>query len=140
MKKKIRLLWGLLAALILAIAIAIVLVLNPIKSDEAKVTDKVKTIGSTFYEDFFYPQQVLGLSEAEIAQKLTVFSDDGISITLESIEKVLEIKDKVGDAISEVTSESAKLVCNPQTTKVIIIPKEPFTKHDYDVKVELDCK
>ncbi|AMC92820.1 hypothetical protein AOC36_02110 [Erysipelothrix larvae] len=139
MKKKNKVLIGGIAGLVVVLAVLIVVLIDPFKSEEEKVTNKIQSIGGVFYEDFFYPQQVLGLSEAEIAQKLTAFSTEGISVSLEDVNKVMEISDKVSDPIKEVTRDDAKLVCNPSTT-IIITPKEPFSKTDYDIRVSLDCK
>ncbi len=122
-------------AVVITATITILLTTNNVKfSDFWPFSNKTeiaaKKLGDKFYQDFYYAMITRGKKPDEIAATL---AGQEYKIALDQIEKINEIN--VQDIIDGLGKEKDKY--NWQETKVIIKPKAPFGKTDYDISVEL---
>lgn len=106
---------------------------NGIKKDE--MTLYLEKIGKEFYEDFYYEQ--LGNSLKEKSSFLSQYKELGIKISLETISKYKENKNK--DLSTIFVDKETNKVCNFNTIKVIIYPEEPYEKDSYKMVTDIEC-
>lgn len=103
------------------------------QKDELK--DVLKDLGVSFYEDFYYKN--IGNSDEERATKLARFESIGIKIDLDNLSRYnsSEVEDKIDKFVNKKTDEK----CDRKNTKVIIYPKSPYGKTDYEIETVLEC-
>lgn len=138
MNKKIKQLIeivGIIVAIILvALIIYFLLVTKPASEKELK--GYLNDMGKDFYTTFYYKQISNGKSDEEIQNYLSKFKDIGIKVSLTGLS---EYNAGGNDAIIEKFKNESNEECNRTNTKVIIYPKEPYTKTDYVLETVLDC-
>ena len=117
------------AAALLVVILAIVLVVvfaGGKENKEQKFTAELKEMGKDFYENFYYDLVVNDHGVDAISK----FENTGIKVDLDNLGRRAE-SNKEKDVYKE---------CNKENTKVIIKPKSPYGKADYEMEVELkDC-
>ncbi|GHU80989.1 hypothetical protein FACS1894191_7370 [Clostridia bacterium] len=130
-----------LSALILlagATTAAIFLIKNN-SSNKPALTESLKSLGSDFYENYYYVQ----LKEAYEGEKLTEFlekyKDTGIKVNLDNLERYpspdLDNKSLVAEFINNKTEEK----CDSVETKVSIYPEPPYSATSYRLEQSLSC-
>lgn len=104
-------------------------------NQETKLTNILKNMGISFYEDFYYEKSGIEI-EAKV-EYLSAYKDTGIKINLDNLSKYNseENAKKLKNFWNRKTKES----CSLEDTKVIIYPREPYGKTDYEIKTILDC-
>ena len=100
-----------------------------------ELKDVLKDLGVSFYEDFYYKN--IGNSDEERATKLARFESIGIKIDLDNLSRYnsSEVEDKIAKFVNKKTDEE----CDKKNTKVIIYPKSPYGKTDYEIETVLEC-
>lgn len=103
--------------------------------EKDEMTIYLEKMGKEFYEDFYYEQ--LGNTIEEKSSFLSQYREMGIKISLETISKYKENKNK--DLKSIFVNKETNEVCNFNTIRVIIYPKEPYKKESYKMVIKVDC-
>lgn len=133
---------GLLIFTLIGIAIVLVFVFTNDSKKEQEETQKDKLngylseLGKSFYEDYYY-DAIESKNEDAKRDFLSKFKDIGIKVDLDNLSRYngngLEEKTK------EFKNEMKNEECNSKDTKVIIYPKEPYGKTDYELESVLEC-
>lgn len=103
---------------------------------ETNLNNSLKSMGESFYTDFYYTEISKNKSKSEVSEFLEKFKDVGIKINLDNLERYNDGKNK--EEIAKFKNEKGKS-CNKTTTQAVIYPKSPYGKTDYRVEAELDC-
>lgn len=126
---------GLIIVTIIGIAIVLLVVFGG-KKEEQKEEDKLKgylnELGKSFYEDYYY-DAVESQNESAKIEFLTKFTDIGIKVNLDNLSRYN------GGGAEEKTKEFKENSCNEKETKIIVYPKAPYGKTDYEVETILEC-
>ena len=124
--------------IVIGALIITLVVINPFKKKEVVVdtTDvekKINKIGEIYYKNYYYNY----ITDKTV---LSNFEDNGISISLTNLTTYKNIDDDISKLYDkELVDFLNKYKCNFDTTKVVIIPSEPFGEKDFKVINELDC-
>ncbi|MBR2833339.1 MAG: hypothetical protein IKE75_02790 [Bacilli bacterium] len=129
--KKIAIIGGIIAAVAVII---LCVVLFSHKSNQAQLEDNLKKLGTSFYEDYYYPSQKE--SQKDVKKFLERFKDNGIRINLTNLAKVSKIDQ---DLIKEMKNSKTNKKCNYDETYVTIYPKAPYKKTSYKLETTLKC-
>jgi len=119
------------AVVVIAVGVAAFLTLT--NNKEEKLTNSLTKIGRDWYENFYYD----GFEESKRADILSRFKDSGIKVDLDNLSKYNT------EANSELIKEfklNQEDGCNSSETKIVVKPKEPYGKTDYDIEAVLSCK
>lgn len=103
---------------------------NNKKSNKDKLRENMLKLGTQFYEEFYYPSQEK--LHDNIKEYVMKFEKSGIKVNLENIAKYSDINT---DLLNTMVDEK----CDSINTYVIIKPKEPFGKSNYNMEVNLSC-
>ncbi|NLJ17503.1 hypothetical protein [Globicatella sulfidifaciens] len=131
MKKFVAIFCIILAGIILAFS------LNLFSDNQAKLGKKLEEVGQDFYENFYYDQISSSKTEEETTEFLERFEEVGIKVNLDNLSRFDE--EKYPNLIDTFKNKKDNIECDIRNTRVIIYPKEPYTKTDYEINHELDC-
>lgn len=125
---------GIVVLLLVAAGVVLFLVRNSSDNREQLETSLTE-MGKSFYENFYYEQ--IGSSADERASLLSKFTTVGIKVDLDNLGRYNngEFKAEIKEFKNSKTDEE----CSKTGTKVIIYPKSPYGKTDYNIEVNLDC-
>lgn len=99
---------------------------------EEKYKNQILEMGKNFYEDFFYDIAV-NSQGIELIQK---YSETGIKVDLNSLAQRNDDNKKIVESmVNPKTNEK----CDTSNSKVIIYPKDPYSKTDYTLEAILEC-
>jgi hypothetical protein len=118
------------AILLLLSCIATFIFLNG--KDERKMTSMLIELGRDWYENSYYD----GFSESSRAEILARYKDSGFMINLENLS--LHNPESTAEKLKifKIDEEGG---CDKKETKILIKPKEPYGKTDYDIEATLSC-
>ena len=120
-----------ICALVVVVAGVVCAVLFWPKSNKAKLETELKEMGKSFYEDFYYDLVV----KSNGVESISKFQSTGIKVDLDNLSRQKsENEEKIKDFVNDKGE-----ACNKENTKVVIYPKDPFGKTDYQLEVQLDC-
>lgn len=128
-----------IGGIVLVVAIVLIVVCVNVfsgKSDnnEKELIATLEKIGKTFYEEYYYPSQEK--SQTDVKKFVERFEKNGIKINLTNLSKISIIeKELIESLVNKKTNEK----CDYEKTTVTIIPKSPYNKDSYELKVTLDC-
>lgn len=122
--------------LIIVLVVVFIVAKNSKASLKEELNTSLKSMGETFYTDFYYTEISKNKSKSEVTEFLEKFKDVGIKVNLDNLERYNDGKNK--EEIAKFKNEDGK-ACNKNTTQAIIYPKSPYGKTDYTVDVTLDC-
>ena len=105
------------------------------RTDEQKAYDKVETMAKEFYSGYYYSQNSDSNDKNRIKVFLSNYTETGITINLENLEKFYYSQDN-----NKKISFEALKDCDVEETKAIIYPNPPYGKEDYTINVKLSCK
>jgi len=136
--KKVVIIASVALLLVIAGTITLFAVSNAKKTktdQKADLTEILKSLGTDFYEDFYYLN--IGSSDEERATKLERYNSIGIKVDLDNLSRYNseKVKDKIAKFKNEETGED----CDKTNTKVIIYPKSPYGKKDYEIETKIVC-
>lgn len=134
-KKKIIICGCSLLIVILLLVVGIGVIPKLFDNQEEELTNRLVEIGKDFYEEFYYPQ--VGENDEEKAKFLANFSEYGIKVSLNNMARVKS--GEPDDILAEFKNKRKKQDCDKDASMVVIIPKKPFGKKDYEIKPELVC-
>lgn len=134
MKLKINLIIGFIVVLLIFLGLYF---FKGVVSQEAQLKNKIETIGSDFYENFYYDQISSNKSNEEVTEFLERFEEIGIKVDLDNLARY--DTDKYPNLEEEFLNKKESIQCDIRNTKAIIYPQKPFGKEDYKVESELDC-
>ncbi|MDQ0361849.1 hypothetical protein [Breznakia pachnodae] len=89
---------------------------------------QMSKLAKLYYEDYLYDILTLGKSSEERESFLSAYTEDGLRTSIDSIEKVTELDSK---KIMKNLGSS----CDKESESIKIIPKDPYGKEDYEIKV-----
>lgn len=135
MNLKIKLIIGF--SLLLLVILGLSFIKGGSKSQESTLHKKIETVGTDFYENFYYDQISSNKTDEELVEFLQRFEEMGIKVDLDNLSRY--DTDKYPNLIDEFVNKEADIKCDVRNTKAIIYPKEPFGKEDYNIEVDLDC-
>ena len=118
-----------LIVLLLIIIGGILFLVNSKIGREALAKRDIRKLTTTFYE-YYYDENNYDNNVKEFLKKYT---SSGLNITLGDMEVYIEDKSNGG------TKYKSLEKCDRAKSKVIIYPKNPFSKTDYDLKFDLVC-
>lgn len=138
MKKNKKLVIQILIILISLILVALIinLVLQPKTYSKKYLTNELTEMGEKFYTTFYYDQISTGKNYAEVKTYLAKYKDIGIKVSLTDLSQYNSTEND--EKIEKFKNENGEQ-CNWENTKVIIYPKDPYTKTDYTTEAILDC-
>lgn len=96
---------------------------------------ELRVMGSDFYENFYYDQ--LNKSEEEKVKLLSQYSSIGLKVNVDNL--VRSNKEVNEEKVKGFINPKTKEECDLENTKVIIYPKSPYGKTDYDMEVQIEC-
>lgn len=134
MDKKKIIIGGAVAVVLIVVAVICVNVFSKESSNEKELATTLEKLGKSFYEDYYYPSQEK--SQTDVKEFVKKFEKNGIKINLTNLAKISAIDTK---PIESLVNNKTKKKCDYEKTTVTIIPKSPFGKTDYELKVNLDC-
>lgn len=120
MKKRLILVIPL--TIIICITISLVIYFNSNKYKVKKLGEAMKNIGSSYYEDYYYP--TLGIEKIKTSKVVV--------ITLDTIENTSIYQNN--DDLKKLDS------CNKENTYVKVVPENPYKPTDYKIDIKLDCE
>ena len=103
-----------------------------VDSKKYKYTKELKKLASDYYEEYYERFNTYNYTDEQIEKELSRYKDDGRKESLDTLSRVDITKTE------EILSKFEG--CNPETTKAIIYPHEPYKKKDYSIVITLDCK
>ncbi|MBQ9024053.1 MAG: hypothetical protein IJ105_02390 [Bacilli bacterium] len=107
---------------------------NPgVNKDE--FSNELTKMGETIYKDYYYEVTKIDKSDEELTNFLAKFKDIGLSFNLVELSKY---SDENKESINKFLISNKK--CSKEKTMVVIYPKEPYTKTDFNTEVKLDCE
>ena len=107
---------------------------NMKKETKGNFSTDLTKMGETIYKDYYYEITKVGKTDEELKNYLKKFETIGLSFNLVELAKY---SDENFDKINEFLSDND---CSRENTKVIIYPKDPFRKIDFDSEVKIDCE
>ena len=123
------------SCLVVLVVIILAVVLLRKDSQESELTNKLKDMGSDFYEEFYYKQ--VGSNDEERANFLKKYTDLGIKVNLDNLSRYNgQDSEKI---LKEFVNKKTKDSCDKYTTQVIIYPQDPYKQDSYKIDVELEC-
>lgn len=131
-KKKLLIIIGAAVLVVAGVVVALVLLLGG--GNEKKLTSNLTTLGKQFYEEFYYPSQEK--SQSDVKEFVKKFEKTGIKVNLENIAKVSKVDQEL---VKEMVNKKTKETCNKTESYVVIKPKKPYGKTDYEITVNLEC-
>lgn len=103
-------------------------------SKEEKIVRDLTSMGEKLYSDYYYSQISSNKTTDEVISFLKKYETTGLKFNLSEMEKYSdEYKEKIS------TFKNKKKLCDKENTMVIIYPKSPYTKTDFDSEIKLDC-
>ena len=119
--------------LIVFIIISIVLMIGSSfldnKNKEEELNYRLESLGIVYYEQLYYDS-----IEGEKKEYLDMMKDVGININLSSL--ILNVyNEDPGFFINNETNEK----CDYEKSYVVIYPKKPYGKKDYEIDYKLEC-
>lgn len=127
-KKNLLKLVGIIVGVLIIIALVILLIVKMTngntKDYQKEVENNIKNLVKDFYEGNYYNDTDKKLIES--------FSKDGLKVSLNTLYVVSGNKDKVKNPKTEKE-------CDAEKTYVMIYPKSPYGKSNYDIKYYLNC-
>ena len=117
--------------LVLVIVLCIFVFGDSTKRKKVELENELKSLGKDFYENFYY-DLVVNSNGVESIKK---YETTGIKVDLDNLSRQNnENKEKVKDFVNDKNEE-----CSKTNTKVIIYPKDPYGKTNYELQIQLDC-
>lgn len=129
-KKKLFIIAG---AAVVAIAAGVIIALSLGGNKEEKLSNSLIKMGRDWYENFYYD----GFEESKRADILSRFKDIGIKVDLDNLSRY---NTEVNSEIIKEFKPGEEDGCNATETKIVIKPKDPYGKTDYDIEAVLSCK
>lgn len=129
-KKKLFIIAGAAVVLVAGIVVAFFM-LNGNK--EEKLSNSLIKMGRDWYENFYYD----GFEESKRADILSRFKDIGIKVDLDNLSRY---NTEVNAEIIKEFNPDQEGGCSSTETKIVIKPKDPYGKTDYDIEAILSCK
>lgn len=120
-------------AIIIVIIIALVLIFRV--NQEKELTNTLKEMGIDFYENFYYINAGENLKERSAFLKK--YEDIGVKINLDNLSKYNSEENT--KKLEQFKNNKTNKTCDINSTEVVIYPKEPFNKNNYEIEVILDC-
>jgi len=114
-------------------------------SEENKLSNKLKELGASFYEDYYYDAVLNSNSTDENPdagkESLANFKDLGLKISLDSLVRVKAAREQIDEEeiFAEFVNSKTNESCDKDSSMVAIYPKEPYGKEDYSINVTLVC-
>ena len=120
-------------ALIILVSLIIISLIGNSESYKKKTYEKnITSMAKDFYENFYYDLVTKDLGKEQIER----FETNGIDVTLSTLEKRNLKNKELVQKFKRINSDES---CNKDNTKVMIYPKSPYDKQNYELKVILDC-
>ena len=134
---KNKLFLGIVAGVVLLVLVVVLVVLlgGGKKSQSLVLSDKLKNLGTDFYETFYYKQ--VGTTDKEKKEFLEKYKDLGIKISLDSLAR--HNKEKTEEIMAEFVNKKTDEECDRNNSMVVIYPRDPYGKTDYSVDAVLVC-
>ena len=107
---------------------------NMKKQSSSNFTSDLTKMGETIYKDYYYEITKVDKSDEQLKAYLKKFEQIGLSFNLVELSKY---SDENRNKISEFLKNNK---CSNENTRVIIYPKDPYTKNDFNLEVKLDCE
>ena len=126
MKKKLLII---LIVILLIVIIGILILVNSSIGKEALAKRDIRKLTKTFYS-YYYDENNYNNGVKDFLKKYT---GSGLTITLGNMEVYIEEKSNSG------TTYKSLEKCDRAKSKIIIYPKDPFNKDDYELKFDLLC-
>lgn len=124
------------AILIVVLIIVLILVLTTKgESQEVKLTNELKELGTDFYENFYYKQ--IGSNDEERSKFLEKYKDIGIKVNLDNLSRYNGKDSKI--VLEKFVNNKTDKECDKNLTQVIIYPQEPYNQESYEIEVQLEC-
>ena len=131
-KKKIGIIAGVAAIVVIGIVVALIIILGGNK--EKKLNANLSALGKQFYEEFYYPSQAK--SQDDVKAFVKKFEKTGIKINLENIAKISKVDQ---DLVKGMINSKTKAECDKKESTVTIYPEKPYGKSNYKIEVNLEC-
>ena len=92
-------------------------------------------MGETIYKDYYYEITKIDKTDEQLSEFLGKFKDIGLQFNLVELSKYSdENNEKIDNFINSNKS------CSREDTMVLIYPKDPYSKNDFNLEVKIDCK
>ena len=134
--KRTIMILSIFAIMVVLIILVIFIFSVAVVSREKMLTKSLSNMASDYYENFYFEQVGVstGVSREEF---LANFATIGIKINLENLEVFQDGKYKK-EIEKFMKPKSSK--CDKFNTKAIVYQKRPYSKKDYDLEINLECK
>lgn len=127
--KKGKKVFAIIGIIILVIIIGLILVFSFSKGFRQEL--RVKNMAGSFYK-YYYEDNSDKKDKDKIKVFLSNYAASGLKVKLGDMETYIDTH--------KVENYKVLKGCDKDKTTVVIYPKAPYTKTDYEVKVNLSCK
>ena len=107
---------------------------NMKKETQSTFSSDLTKMGETIYKDYYYEITKVDKTDEELKDYLKKFEEIGLSFNLVELSKY---SDESRDKIDAFLKDND---CSKENTMVIIYPKDPFRKIDFNTEVKMDCE
>lgn len=135
-KKKLIQIIALAGGLVLIFIIVLLLTSGLRASKEKKLENNLISLGKQFYTEFYYDQTQASNQDRSMADYLKTFKEMGIGVSLNTLSTY---SDNVDEEIIKSFENVNGKACDKEKTMVVIYPKEPYGKNDYNIEAKLEC-
>lgn len=124
-----------LAVVVIAVVLSFIL-LRGGESQEKKLENLLKDIGTEFYEEFYYKQ--IASDDEKRTEFLKKYKDIGIKVSLDNLSRYKK-EEESSKILKPFVNSETKEECDKTNTMVIVYPKEPYGQTDYTIDTNLVC-
>ena len=134
-KKQYYIIGGVALLVIIVIVSLLIIFGNKPKNESQKLSNELKQLGVSFYEDFYYNQ--IGKTDEEKKAFLEKYTDIGIKVSLDNLAR--SKKDESEEILKKFVNSKTNTECDKTNSMVTIYPREPYGKKDYRIDANLVC-
>ena len=103
---------------------------------EKELNNYLEKMGKDFYTTFYYKEVTNKKTKKEYQEYLKKFETIGIKVSLRNLSMY---NNGENDTMIKRFKNESKEECDKDNTKVIIYPKYPYEKNNYEIKTVLKC-
>lgn len=123
--------------ILIALIVSFILIFGGKKelSQQEKLTNKMKEMAESFYQNFYYDQ--VGSNDSERQEFLKKYETIGFKVNLDNLSRYTDIDSEqiLKDFVNDKTNEQ----CDKYQSQAIIYPKDPYSKTSYTIEIQLYC-
>lgn len=126
-----------LGLIVVVVIVGLVLIFTKKKDPQLALNERLITVGSDFYENFYFEHISTNKTEEEVVAFLERYEEVGIKVDIDNLSRYDE--EKYPSLLDEFVNEKDNIACDIRNTRAVIYPVAPYGNTDYSIEAELDC-